>query len=58
MTHAMREKALDDCYEYSQKDVAEKMFIAVGTVAAVEKRAIEKFKQALEEKGIDVKDLL
>ena len=54
----MKEKSLDECYEYSQKDVAEKMFLAVGTVAAVEKRAIEKFKQALEGKGINVKDLL
>ena len=58
MSHAMKEKSLDECYEYSQKDVAEKMFLAVGTVAAVEKRAIEKFKQALETKGITVGDLL
>lgn len=58
MTHAMREKALDECYEHSQKDVAEKMFLAVGTVAAVEKRAIEKFKQVLQEKGLTLKDLL
>jgi DNA-directed RNA polymerase specialized sigma24 family protein len=58
MSHAMKEKALDECYEYSQKDVAEKMFLAVGTVAAVEKRAIEKFKALFAERGLQIKDLL
>lgn len=49
---------LGDEYEMSQKDVAEKLFLAVGTVASTEKRAIEKFKQSLAERNIDLKDLL
>lgn len=58
MNHALKETVLADHYEYSQKDVAEKMFLAVGTVASTEKRAIEKFKQGLADRGIDIKDLL
>ena len=58
MTHASKESMLDENYEYSQKDVAKKMFLAVGTVASTEKRAIEKFKQALAQRGLSVKDLL
>jgi DNA-directed RNA polymerase specialized sigma24 family protein len=58
MTHASKESILDENYEYSQKDVAEKMFLALGTVASTEKRAIEKFKKLMLEKGINVKDIL
>jgi DNA-directed RNA polymerase specialized sigma24 family protein len=58
MNHASKESMLDENYEYSQKDIAEKLFLSVGTVASTEKRAIEKFKQALADKGFDVKDLL
>lgn len=58
MNHNLKEKMLDECYEYSQTDVAEKLFLAVGTVASTEKRAVEKFKQALVERGLSVKDLL
>lgn len=58
MTHAMKEKSLAEDYEYSQQDIADKMFLAVGTVASTEKRAIEKFKQVLSERGLSVKDLL
>jgi transcriptional regulator len=58
MTHAMKEMALSDKYEYSQKNIAEKMFLAVNTVASIEKRAIENFKKALADKGISVRDLL
>lgn len=45
-------------YEYSIPDTAEKLFLSVGTVASDEKRAIEKFKQALAERNINIKDLL
>lgn len=58
MNHNLKEKMLGDSYEYSQTDIAEKMFLAVGTVASTEKRAIEKFKQGLAERGIGVRDLL
>lgn len=56
--HALKEKMLPEEYEYSQADVAEKMFLDTKTVASTEKRAIEKFKKILAEKGISVKDIL
>lgn len=58
MNHNLKESMLDECYEYSQTDIAKKMFLALGTVASTEKRAIEKFKQALAERNIDIKDIL
>lgn len=58
MSHASKESMLNENYEYSQTDVAEKLFLSVGTVASDEKRAIEKFKQALIKRNINVKDLL
>jgi len=58
MNHNLKENMLSDDYEYSQQDIANKMFLALGTVASTEKRAIEKFKQILAEKGISAKDLL
>lgn len=58
MTINHKESCLDDQYELSQKDIADKMFLAVGTVASTEKRAMEKVKQALEAKGITAKDIL
>jgi len=58
VNHNLKEKMLPDCYEYSQTDIAEKMFLAVGTVASTEKRAIEKVKQKFADMGINVKDLL
>jgi DNA-directed RNA polymerase specialized sigma24 family protein len=58
MNHNLKEKMLPAYYEYSQSDVAEKLFLAVDTVRAVERRAIEKFKKGLVERGIDIKDLL
>jgi DNA-directed RNA polymerase specialized sigma24 family protein len=58
MSHNLKEKMLGEYYEYSQPDVAEKMFLAVNTVASTEKRAIEKFKQGLAERGVGIKDLL
>ena len=58
MSHAMKEKALADHYEYSQQDIADKLFLAVGTVASTEKRAIEKFKQGLADRNINIKDIL
>lgn len=49
---------LDDDYEYSQVDIAKKMFLNVQTVRSTEKRAIEKFKKLLAERGIKLEDLL
>lgn len=53
-----QETGLADCYEFSQADVAEKMFLSLNTIASTEKKAIEKFKKLLDERGIDIKDLL
>jgi DNA-directed RNA polymerase specialized sigma24 family protein len=58
MNHASKEAMLNENYEYSQKDVAEKLFLAVGTVASTEKRAIEKFKKAFAKRNIKLDDLL
>jgi len=49
---------LGDDYVMSQAEIAEKLYLHKNTVGAVEKRAIEKFKQKLAEKGVDIKDLL
>lgn len=49
---------LDDDYEYSQADIAKALVLALGTVASTEKRAIERFKEELAKRGIDIKDLL
>ena len=49
---------LGDEYELSVVDVAEKMFLNHKTVSTTEKKAIQKFKEALAERGIDIKDLL
>jgi predicted DNA-binding protein (UPF0251 family) len=49
---------LQDQYEMSQAEVAEKMFLAKNTITNVEKRAMEKFRQELEKRGISFKDLL
>ena len=58
MNHNLKESMLADKYEYSQVDIADKLFLAVGTVASTEKRAIEKFKEELEKRGIKVVELL
>ena len=50
--------ALNEKYVMSQAEVAEKMFICKNTVMNVEKRAMEKFKKGLEERGIKIEDLL
>ena len=49
---------LPECYEYSLADIAEKMFLHINTVSAVEKRAIEKFKAGMAARGYAVKDFL
>jgi predicted DNA-binding protein (UPF0251 family) len=49
---------LQDQYEMSQAEVAEKMFLAKNTILNVERRAMEKFRKILEERGITLQDLL
>lgn len=53
-----RVTGLGENYMMSQEEVADKMFICKNTVMNVEKRAIEKFKRGLEERGIKIEDLL
>ena len=49
---------LGDEYELSLTDIAEKLYLNHKTVGTTEKRAIEKFKQGLADRGKNVKDLL
>ena len=49
---------LQDQYEMSQRAVAEKMFLNHKTVADIEKRAFEKIRTLLKERGIALQDLL
>lgn len=56
--NTLKESCLDDQYEFSQKEVAEKMLLGVNTVIRAEKSAIEKFKQAMQDMGITAKDIL
>ena len=46
------------CYEMSQTQIGEKIFLKQQTVQKIEKQAIENFKKALAERNIDIKDLL
>jgi predicted DNA-binding protein (UPF0251 family) len=47
-----------DQYEMSQVSVAEAMFLGRNTVIKIEKRALEKLRKALEERGISAEDIL
>lgn len=58
MNHNLKEKMLPKEYEFSQVDVAEKLFLAVSTVASTEKRALAKLKALLEQKGITAQNIL
>lgn len=49
---------LGDDYLMSHAQIAEKLFLHKNTVPMVEKRAMEKFKQKLAEKGYKMEDLL
>ena len=48
---------LQDQYEMSQADVAEKIYLTKTTVGVIEKRAMEKIRKLLEERGISADDL-
>ena len=49
---------LQDQYEMSQRKVAEKMFLGKNAVMNIEKRALEKMRKILEERGISAEDIL
>ncbi len=56
--HNLKEKMLGEYYEYSLNDVAEKLFMAVNTASALEKKAIANFKAGLLARGYTIEDLL
>ena len=58
MNNKLSNRGNHDGFEMSHADIAEKLFLHKNTVPIVEKRAIEKFKQTLKEKGIKIEDLL
>lgn len=49
---------LGDDFLMSHAQIAEKLFLHKNTVPMVEKRAMEKFKQKLAEKGYKMEDLI
>jgi DNA-directed RNA polymerase specialized sigma24 family protein len=49
---------LKDDYVMSQEEVAQKMFLCKNTIMNVEKRALEKLRKAMEERGISADDIL
>ena len=49
---------LKDEYEMSQAEVGEKMFLNSKTIMAIEKRALDKIRKLLEERGIKAEDIL
>lgn len=56
--HAIKENSLGLYYEYSLSDIAEALFLSVNTISAEEKRAIEKFKVGLSQRGYTLEDFL
>lgn len=49
---------LQDQYEMSQEAVAEKLFLNTKTISVIERRAIEKLKALMEQRGITAQDIL
>jgi len=49
---------LKEEYEMSQQDVADEMSLCKNTIMNVEKRALEKLRKAMEERGISADDIL
>ena len=54
----MIETSLQDDYEMSQSEVAEKLFLKQQTISKIEKSAIESLKKVFKEKKINYKDYL
>ena len=51
-------KQLQEQYEMSQRSIAEIMFLGENTVGNIERKALEKMRKILEERGISAKDIL
>jgi len=47
-----------DQYEMTQESIADEMFLTKSTVGDIQKRALEKMRKILEDRGISAKDLL
>jgi len=54
----MTETALQDDYEMSQSQVAEKLFLKQQTISKIEQKAMQNFKEIFESKGFKMADLL
>lgn len=54
----MRHKLENDYFAMSQQEIAEVMGMSRPMLGSIERRAYEKFKKALEEKGYKIEDLL
>lgn len=49
---------LNEKYVMSQAEVAEELFLCKNTVMNIERRAMEKLRKLMEERGISAKDIL
>lgn len=49
---------LSEDYQMSQMEVAEKMFLNSKTIMAIEKRALDKLRKLMQERGLTSQDLL
>lgn len=56
--HNLKEAMLNELYEYSLGDVAEKLFMHINTASNLERSAIIKFKAEFEAKGYKLTEVL
>jgi DNA-directed RNA polymerase specialized sigma subunit len=56
MSHSIG--GLQDKYELSQYEIGEVLFLKQQTIQKIEQKAIERFKQELQARNIEIKDLL
>jgi len=56
MSHSIG--GLQDKYELSQTEIGEVLFLKQQTIQKIEQKAIERFKQELKARNIEIKDLL
>lgn len=54
----MNNGGLQSSYNMSQSEVAEKLFLSENTIQRIEQVAKEKFRKALSDRCINIKDLL
>ena len=57
-TNKIIDLGLKPDYEMSQTKIGEALFMKQQTIQKIEVKAIENFKKALADRGIDIKDIL